>query len=656
MNDVNLTKLVTLAVFRLFKSLPKAKILNQNTDFNKIAITHGLFISPDADFTAIDDIKDEILSYGITTEQMNQTFHKSLKVVAESTDEELFFHQILNYITTYGVESLGFKVGEICDVYIPNEVLNLPEDSDSVKITVIGSISDDEIRQRLKSLSEKNIAYSKNVLDDIILLSKSFNVDLNVDSIANKELRVRVCTEFNKVPSNPQQFLRFLNFIVLNDSLFIKNEERLNSLWSLNKVISFRYDANKASQINKSLNAYIEKYGFKPLAEIFYQHKKMWLILKNKGNATIINKIRKLADKYKKPFKKGVLDRLTNDSNIELSEIQKELKKVSLGKKVSAYNAMTYRQNYPESITYHIRNGKMFFKELDKTSRPEVFNTSKAKEIMDLLYNSIVESIRDKVEGKVIYIPDTIHYAFPTSEKDFISGIPCGSVAHLGKSAIVGVFWENYKDDDDEIRIDLDLHMYSQDGEYGWDSNYRSGKRDILFTGDMTNAPIGQGATESFYLGETAKGSYAFNLNYFNKDRDVETLKYKLILDAMPVDAVDAFSRNYIMDKKTMLTCVNMELKSALSTSQNIGIICDCNGCKNFVFYNYSLGMNSTCVKDEDDKKMIVDSLKLQCATRLSLNNVLKDAGAEITDRYVNGCIDLSLNGIAPTTIVELLF
>jgi hypothetical protein len=74
------------------------------------------------------------------------------------------------------------------------------------------------------------------------------------------------------------------------------------------------------------------------------------------------------------------------------------------------------------------------------------------------------------------------------------------------------------------------------------------------------------------------------------------------------------------------------------------------------VFYNYDNGMNRTCVKDEEKKKMIVDSLKLQCATRLSLNNVLKDAGAEITDKYIHGCVDLSLNNIAPTTIVELLF
>lgn len=638
---------VLLSIFRLFKALPKAKTPQQNQDLNKTAITYGIFISPDVDFELIYkyNLIDEIPAYGITSNQMNQCLHKSLAKVKDASDEELVFQQMLHYLTTYGVESLGFKTNEICEVYIPNEVLNIPETSDKVKITVIRAITDDEIIERVKALTDKNIAYSENVLHDLIMLIKHYKIDLDVNKIPNKELRIRLCYEFDKVPSNAFEFLRLMCYIVTNKSLFIKNQDTLSRLVLCKKGFAGK---NELVKINKLFKIYTETYGLKPLAEIFYQHKKIWLCLKNNGNAKIINKVRKLADKYKKPFKAGILDRITSELGVDISEVEKELEKVSLAKKVSLWNALAYRKDYPNSITYRIRNGKMYFKSLSR--RPAVFAFN-ARQVMDTVYNNIVESVKEHVHGKTVYIPDTIDYAFPTSEKDFISGIPCGTIAHLGTTATIGVWWENTKTNDEENRIDLDLHMFSQSSDFGWDARCRSDSRDILFTGDMTNAPICSGATECFYVGDTSE-CFSFNLNYFNYYGNNEELpvKYKLILDSTPKDV---FDRNYIMDKQSVLTCLNMELTSQ---SQNIGIL-DCEETKkDFIFYNLASGNGRTCNNNAEHKAMILNSLRMQSRTRLKLADVLRSAGANIVDKYEENCIDLSFNGIAPTTIIELLY
>ena len=664
-------KNVAMATLRLFNALPAVKESTERTreavaEFNAKSLHFGLFVDTNVDIIGLSkNTQEEIISkYGLSIEQMNQTFHKSFSAIADASDEQLVFQQLLHYLTTYGVESLGFETGEICPVFIPAEKLNLPKDSDDIKIMVIGSISDDQIREKVKSLSEKNIAFSKNTLEDIILLAKEYKVALDVDAIANKELRVRVCVEFNKVPSNPQEFLRFLNYLILGDSLLIKDQNHLVSIACRSKGLYFSNEANKA---NEALETYVQTHGFIPLASIFYQHKKLWLTMKNKQNASIINKIRRLADKHKKPAKIGVLDRITSDASVKVAEVVEELKKVSLGKKVSLYNAMRYRQNCPESITYRIRNGKMFFKELDG-SCPEALNSPKAEAIMEVIYDSIVESVKEKAMGKTVYIPETVHYAFPTSEKDFVGGIPCGSVAHLGKTATIGVFWENIPVTKDmtkeallyadcfagrnELRVDLDFHMSSETADYGWDSDYRSDDNQVIFTGDMTDAPVGHGATECFYLGENVNEAYSFNLNFFNTWKEAYPFSYKLILDDSPTDV---FNREYILDKKTLLTSVSMELESP---SQNIGIVkSNAEGNKDFIFYNLQTGTGITNRKDEDKRKMVIDSLALQCDTRLSLGEVLCRAGATVvTIRPEEGeFVDLSLEAIAPTSIIELI-
>ena len=641
-------KSVAKAVLRLFKSLPSANEITSSTakavnEFNTIGVKYGLFAPANADLTwaAEKDIVEICKKYGSSLEEMNQTFHKSLRKVATASDEQLFFEQIMHYMTTYGVESLGFKTGELCPVFIPAEKLELPQDSE-VKILVFKTMSEKEIKENVIALSQKNVAYSTGTLGDIVTLAKAYNIELNADDIQNKELKIMVCSELGTVPKNPQSFLRLLFYTVMDNSLMVKNEENLRKL----------YNSGAYHMANKFLEIYIKKYGYAPLASIFYQHKKLWLVMKNSGNASIINKIRRLADKYKKPAQKGVLDRITSDATVSLDAIEKELEKVSLGKKVSLYNALSFRQAEPEATTYRIRNGKLYYKMLE--SVPEIFKNGKAKKIFDLLRKSIAKEVENKVKGKVVYIPDTVSYVFPTSEKDFIGGIPCGSVAHLGETATIGIHWENLPHE----RVDLDFHCKTVSQSFGWNSSYRSKDRAVLFTGDMTDAPIEEGgATECFYLGEKAKEDYMFDICFYNAwcnfADDIFPFKYKLILDASPKKV---FDRQYILDNKTVLTTVEMEMQNA---NQKIGFVSSNeNGLKDFMFCNLEAGTGCVPNNDPETKKMLIESLVLQYKTRLSLADVLAEAGAVVVNtRPDDGeFVDLSFEQISPTSIVSLVF
>lgn len=649
-------KNVVMAMVRLFKAFPKteggvnARNLGLLNSFNEKAIKHGLFVCPEANLVSWatrDDLLEIIKTYGISVEEMNATFHKSFSKVANASLEQLYFEQILHYMTTYGAEAFGFKAGELCPVYVPAEVLDLPEDvTDDTKIMVFGVMSEKEIKQAVKVLSEKNIAFSANTLDDIMLLAEAYDVDLDVDEISNKELRVRVCLEQNKVPANPQDFLRLLFFVVTNNSMVIKDRRSLSSIYSF---FNDGYTDDRKKKVNTLFKVYVDKFGYVPLASIFYQHKKLWLVLKNSGNSSIINKIRRLADKYKKPAKFGVLDRITSDPAVDVVEVEKELAKVSLGKKVSLYNALAFRKANPESTTYRIRNGKMFFKEIgDKT--PAIFDTDKADRIFEAIKKSVVEEVKEKVEGKVVYIPNTINYVFPTSEKDFIGGIPCGSIAHMGETATVGIHWENLPDG----RVDLDFHGSTMDSDYGWNSRYRSADRGVLFTGDMTDAPVEQGgATECFYLGENVDQTFMFDVCFYNAWDKAFPFKYKLILDASPKEV---FDREYILDKDTMLTCIQMELANA---NQKIGFVkTNEEGLKDFVFCNFKAGAGCVPNREPERKRMLIESLMLQYQTRLTLAEVLVKAGATVVDtRPEEGeFVDLSFEQITPTSIISLIY
>lgn len=108
----------------------------------------------------------------------------------------------------------------------------------------------------------------------------------------------------------------------------------------------------------------------------------------------------------------------------------------------------------------------------------------------------------------------------PVSEKQMSGIFPYGTKIKLPEDAnaiCIGGHWFN----SDACRIDLDFHLNSVNGSFGWNSGYRSSENDILFSDDMTDAPKPYGAVEAFRVSSKVKDTYILSVNIYNVSGEV---------------------------------------------------------------------------------------------------------------------------------------
>ena len=195
------------AVVTLFKSVPKIKNISAAEFSNEENVAKGFFIT-DAAFKTC-PIDEEILNFiaekfGYDIFQLNQGFYKSFKTVAELTPQKILANKLLHYMSTYTFEQLGIFSHDT--VFIPPAELELPADAKPVKLTIINSISDDEIKSRAEKMIMSGIALSDETLENLVTIIKYLEINFEVDAVPNKELRVRLCEILNLLPKNPAEF------------------------------------------------------------------------------------------------------------------------------------------------------------------------------------------------------------------------------------------------------------------------------------------------------------------------------------------------------------------------------------------------------------------------------------------------------------------
>ena len=98
-------------IIRLFKAveIKQKKKKKVNKSLLEKTIKNGFIFSPEviANYSEnelinlIKIVKDEI---GLSSEQMNSSFHKSWKKIKEADIEQLVVEQLAHYLTTYGKE------------------------------------------------------------------------------------------------------------------------------------------------------------------------------------------------------------------------------------------------------------------------------------------------------------------------------------------------------------------------------------------------------------------------------------------------------------------------------------------------------------------------------------------------------------------------
>lgn len=636
------------AVLSLFKAVPNLESgqFASYTLNNERNLANGFFITERAfkscPCVAATGIVDFIKSkFGYNIFELNQGFYKSFRTVTELTPQKILINKLLHYMSTYGMEALGIFDREL--VYIPNDALELPADAKPVKITVIDTIDNAEIEMRTVKMIQSGAALSEDTLNDLIAVISFLDVELNVDDVPNKEFAIRLCKLMNILPNNPVQFLRYMIYLANDSTLLIKDVTTITAL------------KNSAIRFDDYFSRYIERNGLKKLASIFHRFKPLWLAFKPHSDymKSTINKMRKLADKYHKPVKPQLLEHLTSSAEINLDELKTELAKVTPYKKVSLANAILYRQAAPDGIVYHIRNGKAF---ADDYRGDLKFNAQKT---LDVIIDSLAEDIKPNVAGKRIFIPERFTYAVPVSEKKFIGNIPCGSSYTFdSNSVVVGVHWFNIAHEDGEVRVDLDLHLNSQKTDVGWhndfcDENFINTKeRKIIFSGDMTDAPIDKGgATEAFFVGESLTDEILMvNLNHYNRYDDSSSVPFKLILADV---AQEEINRQYLIDAHEIAFCVSNEIDSG---EMFLGFL-NSNELGEKKFYFFSRNMGNRIVSHSTDLTAQINSaMHTAFESSLGLKEVLLRAGAILENVTADDCdINLDPAEVTKDTLIGLL-
>lgn len=629
---------------KLFKAVPIVKKEQKKPSIDIVVktIQRGFLFSPEvvANYSEnelnklILEVEKEI---GLTPKQLNASFHKSWGKIKEASIEQLVIEQLIHYVTTYGFEELGIFNDD--SVYIPTERLEIPNIKlDKIKLVVIKGYTESELKDKLLKLLSFGIALKEDTIEAIVEIATNVEITTEeIEKIKNKEVKIMLYDYLEKIPKNPTEFMRYLIYKATNKTLIIKDKETIEALKEKSR--------NNDTDIVILFDKYKNKYSLEKLAEVFYRYKPLFLALKQNSKMNkYINKIRKLANKHHKPMKEDYLNSITRkikDGSLWDEEIAKfvgETEKVNIFRRIRLAYALKFRTSDAESILYRIRNGKAY------TTNFNFKNKELAQKVLSVLLQSIINDIKLNVEGKKIYIPENIKYALPTTEKQFTGNIPSGSYVSIPKDMVFGIHWENV----DNHRIDLDLSLTNiTQGKIGWDSRYRTSERDILFSGDITNASKPNGASELFYIQKQNDTSYLVNLNYYNFNKRVP-VPFKIIVAE---EAVKNFNGNYMVNPNNVVA-INKTIIDKLQKILGL-VTAEPEECR-FYFTETNLGKSITSSVSnvtENARKYIMNYYK----NTITLNEVLKDAGAEIVDSEEDCDINLTPETLEKDTILNLL-
>lgn len=626
----------TLNLFRALHVKNDVKGVS-NPDLMKITLPCGFVFSPvvTASFSQ-KQLLDLTRDFFVHPEQMNSTFHKSWKKVKTASIQQLVIEQIMHYITTYGFEELGCYSEST--VYIPVEKLKVPEiNVDTFKVTIIHGYTTDELKEKVLGLLQSGIALHGDTQKDLFDIITGLKMKIDPETVKNKEMKILLYDMTGKVPGDPLEFLRYLLYKSIDSTLLIKNDAT---------IAKIKGSSNKAV-VYQLFEKYAKAHGLEKLAAHFSRFKPLFLAFRSHaGLAPVINKIRKLADKHHKPMPVDYLNNVTamlsRGEEVKTSCLMVELKDVNVFRKIRLAYALKYRTSDPDSIQYKIRNGKAYATDFRFKHQDE------ADKVLKVVLKSIVTDLKKNVKGKKIFIPEYMTYALPATEKQFTGMLPSGSYVTVPKDIIFGVHWFNTNGH----RIDLDLSLMTRDGKYGWDAMYRSGNGDVMFSGDLTDAPLPNGATELFYIQKQKATTALMFVNYFNYCKEVP-VPFSIVVGSKVLGQV-AFGRNFMLDPNTVVARANtkMELKQKL-----LGLVTVTSKECRFYFNESYLGDKISARGGsyvDQSRDYLVNYLK----NMITLNDLLEMAGAEIVSgiEFKDG-VDLSLapEDLEKDTIINLL-
>jgi len=626
------------STIKLFKSLPIEKFGKKKASKKLLqkTINLGFVFSPevisnysDAELIKFSDFIAK--EFCLTGEQANSSFHKSWKKVKDASIEQLVMEQIVHYITTYGFESLGIYNEE--SVYLPSEKLEIPKlDVKSFEFMVIKGYTKEQLKEKTLNLLKTGIALAENTMNDVLEICEFVNLnEAEVDLVKNKEVKIALCDYFNIFPKNPTEFLRYVIYKATGKTLLIKNNQTIEEI-----------KESTTKGLAHLFKRYERKHGLPELAKIFHRFKPLFLAFKTQKAGPIINRLRKSAIEHHKPMPIDYLNEVTKEisnDRLDESKLKLELKKANVFRKIRLAYALKFRTQDVKSILYKIRNGKGYATKCSFKKKTKINSTLK------IVLDSIVKDVKKNVKGTKIFIPEGISYSLPATEKQFTGYFPSGTCVETPKDMIVGVHWDNT----DDHRIDLDLSLINiEEGKFGWDSSYRNEERTILFSGDITDAPKPNGASELFYVKQQVSNSFLLMLNYYNHDDSKVEVPFNTFVAQ---EQVSNMKQNYIVNPNNIVSKAN----SSIKVKQKIlGLLTTTTKNCKFYFCETSLGKSISSM-DNDYTKDAVNYLTAFYKNTIDLKYVLEKAGAKIVDNKDKCDFDLSPEKLEKDTILNLI-
>ncbi len=578
-----------------------------------------------ADRATVRAINDVV---GISGEQANAAFHKSWEKVRSASIEQLVMEQLIHYVSTYGFRSIG--IHDPSTIYIPLEKLELPETvKDDFELTRIRGLKPDELLDQIIKLGS-GIALMDQSLDDIMAIVKELKFEPDfLDRIGNHELLARLYDFYGLVPEEPVAFLRFLVYAVTGSSLLIKNPALIELI-----------KAAEAPQKSK-LDGYLAK-APEELASIFYRFKPIFLALKSiSSNKTFFNRLRKDAVNQHRPLPVDYFNSITSKirgGTLDLTKLSNRLSNVSVFRKIRLAYALQYRLNAGNSIVYLVRNGRGWATDFDWPK--ELY--SKTLDAFNVVYESLIQSIRPQVDGKVIFIPSLVNYSLPATEKQFAGPFPFGSYVANAQDTVFGIHWFNVGD----RQIDLDLSLMSAEGKIGWDAAYRN--EEVLFSGDITDAPRPNGATELFYV-KKGTAPYLVMCNYYNFSPSTPVEARILVA----CDAPKKLKSNYMIDPSKIVAKAEIVIGKKQTV---LGLVLTVEGQTRFYFGNVSVGCGISAALTgpaQHAREYLTDKF----ASSLDFKKVLHDAGGTVVSNRPDQVefVDLSPENLTKQSILSLV-
>lgn len=592
----------TLELFNCVEARPNGEY--------KIIPEYGVIVEPSASH-ALPQIKKFLESKKLSGQQLNATFHKSWKVIEESSREELYLHQILHYLTTYGT---GF---ESSFIYLPNEELDVPQVE--TKFLVIRGLEREQIIEKALDLFKSGVALKQDTIRDVLELLSQLKYEFTgKEDIKNKEALMYICKDKGIVPNDPSEFVRYLIYIATGDTLLIKNKDTYSKIEKMTKNQKFYV-------IRAFLNCDVES-----LAEVFNRFKPIFLSFKKvlRGeSAQIINKISRLSKKLHVPMKSNILNNIGGCGVAELMDEKDNLIKNANFFQLARCLQFLKQSANAECKVYNIRNGKSWVKEVEPNSK---WYGRK----MVILQDIIAQKFGENLKGKKIYIPEDVYYSLPTSEKMFVGNIPMGSMFVTDEPIAMGVYWKNSGG-----AYDLDLSSVALN-KVGWNARFNRREGNVMFSGDITSAP--NGATEYIRV-KKADDDYLILNNVFSGNHKGSV--FNIIV-----------GKGAKTDKKHMMNPNDVWFTTQTETIQRqtvVGMITPWGKKNAAIVLNFASGASQ--VSSEGGRNIIMRRALVQrWKNCFHVNDLLEFCGAVMVDSPENCDVDLTPSNLEKDTILNL--